>query len=181
MLAAYAASRGIGIAVADYGGVRTEQETNQILQFRIDDYNAAIANGTLDPSVSLDQFRPIAEYGKSYHNYGAAFDVRVVSRPSTMSVASALATLGAYAPSIGLRWGGTFSNPDTPHFELAQSLSDVADQYRNLYGYDGDSNDNSDGITLEGTYTPIEAPSLGLLLVGAIVAVVAYVMYRNRS
>jgi hypothetical protein len=82
----------------------------------------------------LNVFRPIAPFGQSYHNYGAAFDVAILSRPAGMSETTALATLGAYAPQVGLRWGGTFRNADYPHFELAIPISQAQAAYEQLGG-----------------------------------------------
>jgi hypothetical protein len=126
----YARSIGISIAVANYGGLRTEADTNRILQYRVDDYADARSRGAIRPDTTLQQFRPIAPFGKSYHNYGAAFDINIVARPSNVTVAQALAKLGAYAPQIGLRWGGTFHDADTPHFELAVPLATAQSRYR---------------------------------------------------
>ena len=128
-LDAFARSQGISIVVADFGGIRTQSDTTKILQYRQDDYNAALRAGMIAPDTTLQAFRPIAPFGSSYHNYGAAFDVRVVAWPSAMTQYSALKALGAYAPSIGLRWGGLFTNPDPPHFELAITLADAKQRY----------------------------------------------------
>lgn len=130
-LDAYARSQGIGISVADFGGLRTSADTTRILKYRDDDYAVARRAGTIRPDTTLAQFRPIAPFGHSYHNYGAAFDIIVTARPSSLSVAGVQRKLGEYAPRIGLRWGGTFSNPDAPHFELAISLAEAQARYRN--------------------------------------------------
>ncbi len=129
------ASRGITIGVADYGGVRTAADTTRILAYRQQDYNAAVNAGQIDPAVtSLNEFRPIAPYGSSYHNYGAAFDVHVIGRPSSMSEQQALAIGAQLAPQFGLRWGGTFPDPDPWHFELAISLADAKQRYATMTG-----------------------------------------------
>ena len=138
-LSNYAASQGIGIGIANYGGLRTLSDTNQILQYRLDDFNAAVNAGQIRPDTTLQRFRPIAPFGSSYHNYGAAFDVSIISRPASMTVEQALAVLGRAASSFGLRWGGTFSNPDTPHFELAIPLADAQRRYQATVGGAGTS------------------------------------------
>lgn len=125
----YAQSQGISIGVANYGGIRTLSDTTKILQYRLDDYNAAMKAGDIRPDTTLNAFRPIAPFGSSYHNYGAAFDVQIIARPSNLSEAQALAILGRFAPSIGLRWGGTFQNPDPPHFEVAVTLTQAKAMY----------------------------------------------------
>lgn len=134
-LTAALASRGITARVADYGGVRTLADTNQILQYRTDDYTAAVNAGEINPAVtSLQRFRPISPYGSSYHNYGAAFDLLIIARPAGMTEAQALALAGGMAPAYGLRWGGTFTNPDTPHFELAIPLATAQAKYAAMTG-----------------------------------------------
>lgn len=113
---------GITYDIADYGGVRTLADTILILGYRNDDYAAAIA---ADPSVAnipINTWRPIAPFGSSYHNYGAAFDVRITSAPAGVSFDSALQELKDIAPSVGL--SSDVAN-DPPHFELPISLDDA--------------------------------------------------------
>lgn len=126
-LHARADALGIGYRIADFGGVRTEADTAIIIGYRAADYAAAIAH---DPSVALipiNTWRPIAPFGSSYHNYGAAFDVLITSTPDGMSAASALQTLKSLAPSVGLR--SNVPN-DPPHFELPITL----DEAKALFG-----------------------------------------------
>lgn len=131
-----AAAVGIAFATADYGGVRTEADTVTILRYRDDDYavaqRQAAASGTVLPPIA--QWRPIAPFGSSYHNYGAARDVRPVRWPQGMTESGALARLGAIVathPELGLRWGGTFpqGKKDPAHFELAITLADARTQW----------------------------------------------------
>lgn len=133
-LETFGAAHGITFAVADFGGVRTQADTTRILAYRNDDFAAAVRAGTIPADTSLQRFRPIAAYGSSYHNYGAAFDIRITSRPTNMSEYAALKQLGSFAPTAGLRWGGNFSNPDTPHFELAISLDEAKHRYATMTG-----------------------------------------------
>ena len=160
-LDAYARSQGISIRVADFGGIRTQSDTTKILQYRQDDYNAELRAGLITPDTTLQQFRPIASFGSSYHNYGAAFDIQVVAWPSSMTQYGALKMLGAYAPNIGLRWGGTFPNPDTPHFELAITLADAKQRYTSYASGGGASSTISDiASSLDlGSFLPGLAPS----------------------
>jgi hypothetical protein len=143
-LDAFARSNGITIGVADFGGVRTQSDTTKILGYRQDDYAAALRAGQISADTTLQAFRPIAPFGSSYHNYGAAFDVHIIARPSGLTEYNALQRLGAYAPSIGLRWGGTFPNPDTPHFELAIPLADAKQRYTSYASSGGASSTASD-------------------------------------
>lgn len=129
-------SRGISITVAPYGGVRTEADTNEILQFRQNDYNHdhGLPADTVTDVDTLNAYRPIAPYGESFHNYGAAFDILITGRPSGMTLEGAYSVAGSVAPSVGLRWGGTFPNPDIRHFELDESLADASSQYSAMTG-----------------------------------------------
>lgn len=133
-LAQLAAAQGIEFATADFGGVRTEADTTRILGYRADDYAAAQRQAKLDGRVlpPIEQWRPIAPFGSSYHNFGAARDLRITKAPAGVSSNSALARLGAIVathPDVGLRWGGGPSFPanrkDPPHFELAISLAEA--------------------------------------------------------
>ena len=114
---------GIQIGIADFGGFRSQADTTRILDYRTTEYNAAIATGAIAPSTSIDRFRPIAPYGHSFHDYGAAFDIRFKSIPASLTIDQAEAIAGQLAPSLGLRWGGNFTNPDPVHFELDVPLS----------------------------------------------------------
>lgn len=157
-LAQFGAARGISIGVADYGGVRTQSDTARIVSYRQADFDAAVRAGQVRADTTLQQFRPIAPFGQSYHNYGAAFDVAILARPASITEAQAQAILGSYAPNVGLRWGGTFhgGNPDSgadfPHFELAIPLG----QARALY--------EQSGGTASGAPGSLNLPSLSDLL-----------------
>lgn len=124
-----AAAIGIRYTVAPFGALRTEADTAKILGYRKTDYARYVAalkrtNPSATP-IPVTRWRPIAQFGNSWHNYGAAIDLNVTTRPVGMSAAAALARLGALAPAHGLRWGGTFKRVDSPHFELALSLPEV--------------------------------------------------------
>lgn len=138
-LEASAAMQGISIDVMDtrpdmgvmVSVVRTEADTNRILEIRQNDYNVALQRGAIQPDTTLQQFRPVAPYGAGFHPYGAAVDVDIVGRPSGMTVASAYRILGSLASACGLRWGGSFSSPDPAHFELDVSLARAAAMWEN--------------------------------------------------
>jgi hypothetical protein len=126
-----AATLGITYTVAKFGGLRTEADTTRIMGFRDTDYAKYVADlkRTAPTKTPLPKarWRPIAPFGSSYHNYGAALDLTILTRPQNMTAAGALAALGALAPQFGLRWGGTFSlaRRDPPHFELAIPLPEA--------------------------------------------------------
>lgn len=133
-LAAYASKYlGADIAVADYGGIRTQADTTRILKYRQDDFAAAVNAGQIRADTTLQAFRPINAFGTSYHNYGAAFDITINGEQVDQSPA-AIQALGTFAPSVGLRWGGTFRNPDRPHFELAIPLKEAQSRYLAMTG-----------------------------------------------
>jgi hypothetical protein len=133
-LSAYASGFGITLGIADFGGLRTAADTAIILADRDADYAAALAAGTIDSGETIDEFRPISPFGTSYHNYGAAFDVSLDALPSDETSGQALVVLGDYAPTLGLVWGGRFTDPDPTHFELAMSLQDAAAAYLAMTG-----------------------------------------------
>jgi len=60
--------------------------------------------------------------GLSYHNYGLAFDVvpdAYVNMPDWNPSGPDWQILGNIGESLGLSWGGRWSKPDLPHFELS--------------------------------------------------------------
>lgn len=154
-----AANHGIAFRIANFGAVRTLADTNQILGYRQADFNAAVRAGTISPDTSLNKFRPIAPFGTSFHNYGAAFDLLILQTPQGTApdpngdtpapgADAALRLLGSLAPSLGLRWGGRFSNPDPRHFELAITLDQAKQAYASEVG-GGAAASDTDLSTLE--------------------------------
>lgn len=62
-----------------------------------------------------------ARPGDSYHQYGLAFDVvpTVYKDMANWNPSGPLwATIGSIGEGLGLTWGGRWSDPDAPHFEL---------------------------------------------------------------
>lgn len=116
-LEGYAARLGILFGYPDYSGWRSQADTTQLIRWR-------------DEAVAKDgaaAYYPVAPYGTGYHGKGAAFDIDVVRWPEGKTEAWAYATLGAFAPRIGLRWGGIFPgrSRDVFHFELPVSVSEA--------------------------------------------------------
>lgn len=140
-LAAY----GVTMFMPEYGGVRSEADTTLILQYRQDDYNAALAKGQIAPDTTLQRFRPIAPWGKSYHDYGAAFDAEPMAWIAPMTKDKAYQLMGSLAPSLGLRWGGNFSNPDPNHFELDTTLAEAEAKWQN-WQESGGTDDTLDAV-----------------------------------
>lgn len=122
---------GISYVFAQYGGLRTQADTNQILAFRKADYERDVRRNPKLARVPINTYRPIAPFGRSMHNWGAAFDVLITGVPQGWTRDKALAVLGAIAPTVGLRWGGTFPSDriDPPHFELPISVVDARARY----------------------------------------------------
>jgi hypothetical protein len=176
-LSAYLAGQGITTGIADDGGFRTEADTTRILGYRLADYNKdhGLPLDTVQSTSVLNQYRPIAPYGESFHDFGAAFDLAIVARPSGMSQYAALAMAGAYAPQIGLRWGGEFENPDPPHFELDVSLATAQDLYTQATG----DTSAQDASGTGGTSSAMDLLLIGLM--AATVGAIVWVARRRRS
>lgn len=143
-LSEYAKSLGMTIHVLPTGGVRTEADTVLYKSYRAADYAVAVAKNPGIAGIPIGQWRPIANFGSSFHNYGAAFDIEFGSGglPGTAGYVSehdglygftrdfALESLGEYAQTIGMRWGGNFkasktTGPDPVHFELNMTLAEA--------------------------------------------------------
>lgn len=170
-LEAAALSRGVTFRLNDFGGVRTQADTTLIEQYRQTDYNRALANGSIAADTTLNQFRPIAPWGHSFHNYGAAFDISPESRPADMSYDAAVKLLGSLAPSCGLKWPLPASDP--AHFELNISLAAAAAKWSNWVA----SGEQSDTLTpTQQVEVAVQDPMFWALL--ASVTYTAFVVYR---
>lgn len=163
MLRTRANALGIEYRIADFGGLRTYADTVLILGYRAADYAAAVAANPATAYTPINEWRPIASFGSSMHNYGAAFDVKVTKMPPGMSEYTALTRLKAIAPSIGLR--SNVPN-DLPHFELPLSL----DEARRAWG------DRTPGVAVAN----IAAASTVFLMLGAAL-VFAYLRRSSTS
>lgn len=111
---------GIDYRIADYGALRTLDDTTEILGFRQADYAAAVRANPALANTPINTWRPIAQFGTSWHNYGAAFDVLITDAGGFESATTALNALKNVASQFGLR--SSVPN-DPPHFELPVSLS----------------------------------------------------------
>jgi hypothetical protein len=105
------------------GYVRTQADTAAYMRYRDVEYaNYVAALKRKNPAavpVSKYTWRPIAAFGSSWHNFGAAFDVTMVR--------GTYAALGALAAAAGLVWGGLFpaARKDIFHFQLPGSILDA--------------------------------------------------------
>lgn len=127
-LADLADNEGIFFTTADFGGVRTEADTTRIMKYRTDDYaiyvrNLKAKNPRAVPTP-IGKWRPIAPFGSSFHNYGAARDLKVTKMPDSFSEAEAQRRLGVLAAKLGLIWGGNWKGKvDPPHMQLNITLA----------------------------------------------------------
>jgi hypothetical protein len=127
-----AGDEGIELGVADYGGYRTAADTAEIVAFKNADYAAYTAAARAAGRVPVPitgpwdngNARPIAPYGRSYHNYGAARDFVIVSFPPWLSVDEAVARVQELGERAGFRSGRTFGDDD--HLELPLTLEQAA-------------------------------------------------------
>lgn len=133
-LSQLAAARGLAYTVnrEELGGfVRTPADTAAYMAYRNAEWAiyAAQQRARGKAIVPKEQWRPIAAFGNSYHNYGAAFDVTMAR--------GTLAELGALAPAAGLRWGGdagfqAAKRTDPPHFQLPITLLEAKARWLKL-------------------------------------------------
>ncbi len=192
-LANAASDQGIQFVFADgkFAGVRTQADTTEILADRQSDYNAYVAafkkahpGGT--PLSIYDKWdtddagnpaaRPIAPWGSSFHDFGAAFDIIPVSWPDGMNIGDAQNALGAIAPTVGLRWGGDWpgTKRDPRHFELAISLDDAKSRWEALQG----STSSDDASVSSGSST---AAVVGILAAVGLIAGAAWWAARTNG
>lgn len=137
--------------VAPYGLMRTQSDTTRILKYRDDDYAKYLANlpkGT--KPVPKEEWRKIAPFGLSYHNFGGAFDVEVtkvdgidVYRTPTPAPIWKSDPKRAYAlyekgmevvRHAGLAVGLARIKNDDPHFQLPYTLAEVKEMWRRERG-----------------------------------------------
>ncbi len=156
-----AAQHGITYAVAEFGGLRTLTDTTKAMGYRDADYAVYVKQmqAAKKTPLSKEEWRPIQPYGNSYHNYGAAFDVYVISVPEGRTQSWGLQMLGIAAPAVGLRNGASFNDP--PHFELPLPLSRVREMWAKLTG---------------GTGTPAKSGSTSFAVVAGVGAVALLVL-----
>jgi hypothetical protein len=126
-----AAAEGIQLTIADFGGFRTANDTALILSYKQADYDAyaAAARAAGRTPVPITgpwddgSPRPIAPYGQSWHDYGAARDADIVSFPSSMTLEDAIVRVDAIATANGLDTGAAYSDP--LHLQLPVSLDEA--------------------------------------------------------
>lgn len=92
-----------GITIHVTSGLRT-----------IEEQNALYEKGRSKPGPVVTNVRG----GFSVHNYGCAFDVTVFNGAQPVWESPSYDKVGELGQRLGLSWGGTWSNPDQPHFAL---------------------------------------------------------------
>jgi hypothetical protein len=162
---------GIDFDVANFGGVRTFADTVLILAYRAADYAAAVAANPSLVNTPINTWRPIAPFGSSMHNYGAAFDVVITKAPPGESSDSALQQLKGIAPEVGLR--STVPN-DPPHFELPMTL----EQAKALWEAQGNA---QPGVIQVLTSSNVAAASTVAVIVAALLALAALRRRTGRT
>lgn len=102
---------GYAYDLPDYGGVRTEAQQKQLVQWR----DEAVARG--------EPYYDVAPPGTGFHPYGGAFDITITTPANPTD--NEYGTAAEVGVSVGLRPGYFFSRPDPFHFELDLPLETV--------------------------------------------------------
>lgn len=83
----------------------------------LDEQAALYAQGRTAPGQIVTHAPP----GYSWHNFGRAFDVAIVSYPGDLTPTNLYDgnwnQVGDMGEQLGLVWGGRWKFPDRPHFE----------------------------------------------------------------
>jgi hypothetical protein len=113
-----------GLSILVSQGLRTWEEQD-----------ALYARGRTVPPIGGRHIVTMAKGGRSYHNFGLAFDIVVldaVTKAGWDSDHPGWRTAGALGKSLGLDWGGDWARfKDPPHFQYIGGLS--LPQCRELY------------------------------------------------
>lgn len=117
----------IQVGIADDGAFRTEADTLRDLGYRKAEWAAYAAAERKAGRVPQPEtvWRPIQPYGASYHNFGAARDAKIISRPAGMSYDQAVKALRGIAARNGL--ATISSKNDQLHFQLPVPLTTARD------------------------------------------------------
>lgn len=149
-LLAGAGTETVEFTTADYGGVRTEEDTAKILRYREAEYalylKRCAAKEPAEIPKPINEWRKIAPFGKSHHNWGCARDNRPlkyrgqwvvdpndyskITDPKGFQAAhDRLDTICESDPELKrvLKIGDYFN--DEPHVELRISLDDARHRY----------------------------------------------------
>lgn len=161
---------GITVQINDYGGFRTPADTSEILAYRATDYATALAAGKIPATLSLDAYRPIAPYGESYHDYGAALDLSPLAYPSSMTWGEAMDAIAQAATAAGLVQPLPSSDP--AHFQLPLSLAAAQAEWNQYYG--------SGVAMLPAVVSTGVSPLVDVVIVAVVIGGVALLANRRR-
>jgi hypothetical protein len=188
-LAALALPLGITFTTANDGGIRSQADTVRDMGYRDDDYAVWLrkwkATHPGRTPISKYEWRPIAVFGSSYHNFGAARDLEILTGGP-----DALDRLGALAPRVGLRWGGTFprGRTDRPHFELAIPLLQAKAEWLALGNAPGEATATAPASTvasvvaaLPGALTSTVPAGVGALSLSALFLLGSVALFRRQG
>lgn len=112
-----AAKQGITIKVTS--ALRTYAEQNELY-----------AQGRTKPGKRVTNARG----GFSSHNFGTAFDVTLFKGSSPVWESPNYKVVGSLGKSIGLNWGGDWTNSDEPHFYLKPKWADELNESQMMAG-----------------------------------------------
>lgn len=183
-----AANKAIQIGIADEGGTRTLSDTTRILNYREQDYAiyAARERAAGRTPQAMTVWRPINAFGTSFHNFGAARDAKIISRPKAMSYDEAVKVVRAAMARAGLR--GISSVNDQLHFELPISLTEAKarwDAFNASSGGTSSGGGGSSGDSSSGGGSSVTSPlkPSGSSLLGALFALAilggGFAVYRK--
>jgi hypothetical protein len=135
-----AATVGIVYVIPPFGGLRTERDQAQLLQWRAD----SVANARRDGFTTSDgrflppgeaaataASYPVAPIDQTFHAQGAAFDIRITAHNEAHDD-SAYRRVAHIGRGLGLRPGYFFSKSDPFHFELPIPHEEAVSRFRDF-------------------------------------------------
>ena len=132
-LAVLALPFGVEFTTADFGGLRTEADTVKILGYRDAEYALYLKKlPEGETPKPINEWRKIAPFGKSMHNWGCARDLKPTKWPKGKTFQWAHDRLDALCetdPTLKatLKIGDYFN--DEPHVELRLTLDEARHRY----------------------------------------------------
>jgi LAS superfamily LD-carboxypeptidase LdcB len=84
-----------------------------------EEQDALYAQGRTQPGPIVTNARG----GQSYHNYGLAIDVAGLNANGSINWKINYVQISKIAKYYGFEWGGNFSRPDRPHFQMTFGLT----------------------------------------------------------
>lgn len=110
-----------GIAFACVSGARSfHRQALLYMTYRRSPEEARLKYGVVAAPAPMG----VSRHHRFYDGRAIACDLRPEAADAAEKVMK-LRTLGRLAPALGLVWGGTWSRPDTVHFELASVAGEI--------------------------------------------------------